>query len=179
MSTENDGRLRRDAGASRRSREAEDRTVASDRNLSDADRLEMFRRQMFNDALPDLPHIEGYHLCWLTTTNKNDPITKRLRLGYELLKAEEVPGMDLIANPSGEFAGCVSINEMVAAKLPMSLYQAFMREAHHDAPRRDEEILTERAEAMKADAEAAGGKLLEEEGFADLYHEPTAPREFL
>ena len=78
-----DDRLKKELGASRRTREAEERKVTEDRTVSDDDRLEMFRQQLFNDALPDLPELPGYHSIWLTTTNPRDSIHHRIRLGYE------------------------------------------------------------------------------------------------
>ncbi|HET8730778.1 MAG TPA: hypothetical protein VFM34_06680, partial [Moraxellaceae bacterium] len=61
-------------GRRRDTRRAQERDVTERRELSEDDRLEMFRQQLFNDALPDLPEIPGYHLCWLTTTNPRDSI---------------------------------------------------------------------------------------------------------
>ena len=52
---EEDDRLKKEIGAGRRSRASEDRNVTEDRVRTDDDRLMMFRQQMFNDALPDLP----------------------------------------------------------------------------------------------------------------------------
>ena len=158
----------------RDTRHSEDRPVTENRELSEDDRLEMFRKQLFNDALPDLPSIPGYHTCWLTTANPRDNIHRRMQLGYEPVRPDEIPGMTYATLKTGEYAGLIGINEMVAFKLPQSLYQAFMQEAHHDAPRREEEALVQRAEAMQAEAEAAGAKLIEEEGMRELRH--SAPR---
>ncbi len=179
MTEGTDDRLKRDLGVNRRSRAADERTLTEDRVLTDADRLEMFRLQSFNDALPDIPPIPGYHVCWLTTTNPRDPIQRRLRIGYELIRAEDVPGMEHSTLKTGEYVGCVGVNEMIAAKLPESLYQAFMKEAHHDAPRQEEEALNAKTDRMRADMEDAGANVIEEEGFQDLRHIVRAPERFL
>ena len=163
-----DDRLKRDHGDSRRSRGAEDRHVTENREMTDDERLEMFRMQLYNDALPNIPDIPGFHVCWLTTTNKNDTIQQRLRLGYQLIRAEDVPGMDLVTQKTGEYAGCIAVNEMIAAKLPMSLYQRYMQEAHYDAPLREEEKLAETAELMREQAERSGGRLLEGDGMSEM-----------
>jgi hypothetical protein len=176
-----DTRLKReedfDVVSRRNTRETEDRKVTERRDLTDADRLEMFRKQLFNDALPDLPDIPGYHVCWLTTTNSKDPIHKRMQLGYEPVKPEEVPGMEYASVKTGEWAGFIGVNEMLAFKLPDSLYQAFMQEAHHDAPLREEEQLENMRQNMRAQAEQLGAALLEtddmEEAFSD---KPRRPR---
>jgi hypothetical protein len=49
----------KEAGVSRQSRQAQDRRTTQDRVLSEDDRLEVFRMQLFNDALPDIPDIPG------------------------------------------------------------------------------------------------------------------------
>ena len=173
-----DDRLKKELGVSRQSRAAEDRTVTENREISEDDRLEMFRMNLYNDALPNIPDIPGYHVCWLTTTNKNDTIQQRMRLGYELIRAEDVPGMDLVTQKTGEYVGCIAVNEMIAAKLPMSLYQRYMQEAHHDAPLREEDKLAETAELMRQQAERSGGKLIEGDGMAEMREYVPRPREF-
>lgn len=176
-----DSRLKQDADfdvvSRRNTREAQDRSVTERRELTDDDRLEMFRKQLFNDALPDLPAIPGYHVCWLTTTNPRDPIHKRMQLGYEPVKPDEVPGMEYASLKTGEWAGFIGVNEMLAFKLPNSLYQAFMQEAHHDAPLREEEQLDNAREAMRDQAERMGAALVAEEGIEELVeNRPRRPR---
>lgn len=171
-----DDRLKKELGASRSSRGSEDRKVTQDRTVSEDDRLEMFRQQLFNDALPDLPELPGYHTIWLTTTNPRDPIHRRIQLGYEPIKPEEIPGMEYASIKTGEWAGFVGVNEMLAFKLPMSLYQKFMQEAHHDAPLREENKLAETAEIMREQAARAGAKLIEGDGMTEMYEPaPRAP----
>ena len=163
-----DDRLKKELGVSRQPREAQDRRATQNREITDDERLEMFRMNLYNDALPNLPDIPGYHVCWLTTTNKSDSIQQRMRLGYELVRAEDVPGMDLITQKTGEYAGCVAVNEMIAAKLPLSLYYKYMQEAHHNAPLREEQKLEETAQLMRDQAERAGGRLLEGDGLVEM-----------
>lgn len=163
-----DDRLKKELGVSRQSRAAEDRTVTENREISEDERLEMFRMNLYNDALPNIPDIPGYHVCWLTTTNKNDTIQMRMRLGYELIRGDDVPGMELVTQKTGEYAGCVAVNEMVAAKLPLSLYYRYMQEAHHDAPLREEDKLAETAEIMREQAERSGGRLYEGDGMSEM-----------
>lgn len=177
MTDTNDERLKQDltvdvvgSRESRRTRERreDDRAATENRELTEADRLAMFRQQLFNDALPDLPPIPGYHVCWLTTTNSRDPIQRRIQLGYEPVRADEIPGMEYATLKTGEYAGLIGVNEMVAFKLPLSLYEAFMQEAHHDGPRREEEKIRESIELMQQRAEAAGAALIEDEGMTDM-----------
>ena len=163
-----DERLSKDTTAVRRSRGMDDRKVTENRGISEDDRLEMFRMQMYNDALPDLPDMPGYHVCWLTTTNPRDPIHRRVQLGYEPVKAEDVPGMEYASIKTGEWAGLIGVNEMVAFKLPESLYQRFMKEAHYDAPLREEDKLEETAQLMREQAERSGSRVIEDDGMADV-----------
>jgi hypothetical protein len=128
----------------------------------------MFRNQLFNDALPDLPDIPGFHVCWLTTTNPRDPIHRRMQLGYEPVKPEEVPGMEYASVKTGEWVGFIGVNEMLAFKLPQSLYERFMQEAHHDAPLREENKLAEVADMMRDQAERAGSTMYEGDGLSEM-----------
>jgi hypothetical protein len=128
----------------------------------------MFRNQLFNDALPDLPNIPGFHVCWLTTTNPRDPIHRRMQLGYEPVKPEEVPGMEYASVKTGEWVGFIGVNEMLAFKLPESLYERFMQEAHHDAPLREENKLAEVADMMRDQAERAGSTMYEGDGLSEM-----------
>jgi hypothetical protein len=166
-----DAKLKKDfdvVGRREATRHGQDRQVTEDREMSEDDRLEMFRNQLFNDALPDLPDLPGYHMCWLTTTNPRDPIYRRMQLGYEPVKVEEVPGMAHASIKTGEYAGMLGVNEMLAFKLPLSLYEKFMQEAHHDAPLREEDKLAEVAEMRRDQAERAGTTIFEGDGMSEM-----------
>lgn len=138
-----DERLARDTSVEREDREDADRALAQDVELTDEQRLDALRGEYFQQTLPNLPEIPGFHVCWLTTQNGRDPIYGRLRLGYTPIKASEVPGYEHTSLKTGEYAGCIGVNEMVAFKLPDRLYQKYMRETHHDEPNRQEELLQE------------------------------------
>ena len=170
-----DERLKKDDGASRRSRALDDRNVTQNRAISDDDRLMMFQQQMHNDVLPDIPEIPGYHVCWLTTTNPSDSIQRRMRLGYEPITAADVPGMEFATIKTGDYVGMIGVNEMLAFKLPMNLYQMYMKEAHHDAPLREEDKLEDVANMLRDQARSTGGALIEEEGSADIRKSARAP----
>lgn len=154
-----DERLKKSAGDNRENRAMQDRTSTESRALSDDERVEMFRQQFHQSSLPDLPQIPGWHCCWLTTTNNRDSIHMRMRLGYEPLKPEDVPGWDYVTLKTGEYQGFIGVNEMLAFKLPMSLYEKYMQEAHHDAPLREEEKLSDTAEFMEQQARASKSRL--------------------
>lgn len=163
-----DERLKKSAGEGRESRAMNDRAVTENRVISDDERVEMFRQQFFQSALPDLPKIDGWHLCWLTTTNPRDSIQMRMRLGYEPVKPEDVPGWEYAAVKSGEWTGFIGVNEMLAFKLPQSLYEKFMKEAHHDAPMREEEKLTDTTEFLEQQARAGKSRIDVGDGLQEL-----------
>lgn len=152
----NEDRIRRNVSEDREDRAMNDRQITENRVLTDEERIEMFRMQHFQHVLPDLPKIPGYHTCWLSTTNQADTIMHRMRLGYEPIQRSDVPGWnyDAMSLKTGEYAGLVGINEMVAFKISDKLYQAYMREAHHDAPNRQSEKLVNDVEAIQAQAKA-------------------------
>lgn len=165
---ESDARLNaRSQSEARPSRSQDERSVEQSR-VSKDDRLAMFRNQLFNSALPQLPDIPGYHLCWLTTTNPRDSIIMRQRLGYELLRAEDFPGFELVTQKTGDYTGCIAVNEMLAAKLPLELYEMYMTEAHHDAPNNEEGKLRAVLETIQQNAQAKGAEVIPEEGNAEL-----------
>ena len=175
----NDTRLNSESSGVRADRRMEDRNVTQDRELSDDERVEEFRQQFFQSALPDLPKIPGYHVCWLTTENPRDPIHGRVRLGYEPIKVSDVPGWEHASVKSGEWEGCIGVNEMVAFKLPIELYEQYMRINHHEQPLHEEEALSSQLREMEAEMnrEAKRGTVsLElEDGTAALGVAPEPP----
>ena len=113
-----DERLKKSAGQTRENRAMTDRASSQNRAISDDERVEMFRQQFHQSSLPDLPKIDGWHLCWLTTTNPRDSIQMRIRLGYEPVKPEDVPGWEYATLKTGDWTGFIGVNEMLAFKLP-------------------------------------------------------------
>lgn len=164
---------RRGDSTDREQRSEQDRSVTENRELTDSQRLEAFRGSLYQSALPSLPEIPGHHVCWLTTTNPRDTIQARQRLGYELLKVEDFKGFELLTSEkSAPFPGVISVNEMVAAKIPLSLYKMYMTESHHVQPLQEEEKLRAVIDVIKGEAQAKGADIIEEEGMAQLGKAP-------
>ena len=173
-----DTRLNSDQSGVRTDRRMEERSVTQDRALSDDERVAEFRQQFFQSALPDLPKIPGYHVCWLTTENPRDPIHSRIRLGYEPIKDSDIPGWEHSEIKTGEWAGCIGVNEMLAFKLPLPLYEEYMRINHHEAPLSEEEKLSSQIRAMEAEMRQASKgdvELVLEDGTAALGVAPEPP----
>jgi len=142
-------RLKHTADAARRDRAMEDRDVAERVELSDEQRVAMFQQSFHEAILPNIPEIPGYHVCWLSTTHPGDSIQRRFQMGYEPIKAEDVPGWTHHSQKSGEFAGFISVQEMLACKIRNDLYQRFMKAVHHDAPRAEEQRMAEVADMIR------------------------------
>lgn len=170
-----DERVKKSAGESRTDRATVERTVTENRVVADDERVEMFRQNFFQSALPDLPKIPGWHMCWLTTANPRDSIQARMRLGYEPVKPGDIPGWEYVTIKNGEYSGFIGVNEMLAFKLPQSLYERFMHEAHYDAPLREEEKLQDTLDMIKHQAEASGGRVAVGDGTGSLVKRVPRP----
>jgi hypothetical protein len=157
-----DDRLKKNNSAGNRESRAEqdDRRVSADDALMSSDeRRKMFRNEWIQEALPTPPSIPGYHLCWLSTTNAYDPIHKRMRLGYEPVKAEELPGFDTYKVKAGEHTGFVACNEMVLYKMPDDIYQSLMAEVHHYAPRDEADKIRVQVQELQSVRDSNGKRL--------------------
>lgn len=170
-----DSRLVKSRGESRTERSRGERVIMGDRELTDSERLQAFRMNLFNSQLPDLPAIPGYHVCWLTTNNRQDPIHGRMRVGYELIKADDLPGFESISVKTGDWAGFIMVNEMVAAKLSMTLYQAFMKEVHHTQPHQEASKLVQTTLEMQEQLSKRGLKPSVGQGTLELTRDPGVP----
>jgi hypothetical protein len=138
----------------------------------------MWSEEWTQSALPKLPSMEGWHLCWLSTTNSYDSIDKRMRLGYVPVKADELPGYEQYRVKEGEHVGFVSCNEMLLFKLPMDVYQDAMQMMHHDLPGEEAEKIRVRVEDLQGTRDSSGKPLLrvEGDGIGQIDKQPvTAP----
>lgn len=163
-----DPRATRAGSVSRRSREADDREVIGDREISDDDRIAMFQQQHFNDILPNLPKLPGFHVCWLSTNHPNDTIATRTRWGYTPILASEVPGFAVENAKTAQDDGLLRINEMVAYKLPERLYEAYMQEYHHTRPANEAASIASQMEQLREDARGEGGDIEMGDGMEEL-----------
>jgi hypothetical protein len=146
----------------------QDRSVTENRELTEDERLAMFVAAHHQEHLPKLPNIPGYHVCWLTTNNAADSVYRRQQLGYTLVRPEDIQGWSYSTLKSGEHAGCIGVNEMIAAKIPLSLYQKFMMYSHHDAPNAEEKRITEQAEQVRLERQRGGVEVPDADGLADM-----------
>lgn len=136
------------SGASdiRGSRESADvsRVQQDGTTLSAAERRRLLRNEWTQEILPTPPELPGFHLCWLSTTNSTDPVHKRLQVGYQPVRASEIPGFEQYKIDNGQFEGCIACNEMLLFKIPRDVYQDIMTIYHHDMPLEQESAIRER-----------------------------------
>lgn len=175
--TGGDDRLRRDetaGGRDERSASDAERTEKDGTVFSATDKRFNFRDEWTQNALPTPPDIPGYHTCWLSSTNNYDPIHKRMRMGYEAVKPEEVAGFETYKMKSGEYAGFVACNEMLLFKIPMAIYQEMMAYFHHEKPLEDEEML-KKSDALNDPQSRPVIASPEDDGFKSLGKQRHAP----
>lgn len=159
-----DTRLSKQTVSTRKSKASHTRQVTEDRQWTDADRLELFRAAAMQSALPDIPPIPGFHVVWLSSNNPRDTIQMRMRLGYVPVANEDVKGFEFVADKGGATDGLIRVNEMVAFKLPIELYNVYMLENHHYAPAREETKLTDAVTKVKKSLQAQGSDVDEGDG---------------
>jgi len=162
-----DDRLKKDLNAGgRESRAMQDsnRGAAIDTLASTQERRRMFRNEWVQESLPSPPEIPGFHVCWLSSTNSYDPIHKRLRMGYELVRPEEVPGFENYKVKAGEFVGQIACNEMILYKMPIDVYQDIMAELHHYAPQDEADKIRVQVENLQGAKDSNGRRLGQVEG---------------
>lgn len=156
----------------------EDYSVKSDGEMSDEEYIRRFRVSLVNNILPDLPKIPGYHLCWVpqNSNNQYDTVDFRKRVGYSVVKPEEVPNFMVGNNRSGQHEGCVSYNELILVKIPDRLYQLYMRDSHHTQPIEQERVIKQNIVAIEdKEGQSAARDLNEMTGINNLARKVATP----
>lgn len=133
----------------------------ADREEVEDERLNHFLDTQHQTVLPSLPRQDGYHICWLTTTNSRDTIHWRKSIGYELISLSDHPEWSGASAHSGDYAGYVTVGEMIAARISHSQYDKFMRAVHHNMPLAEEEKLRSQAEQIRRGVESQGSRVTE------------------
>lgn len=149
-------------------REGNEREFAEDREMSEDERLDFFRDSLNQSVLPDLPPMPGFHVFWATTTNARDSIQWRIRIGYRPIRAEESPGWQGVTVMTGDYAGVIAVNEMLAMRIPMSLYDKYMKEVHHYLPLAEQEKIRAQIKRVSDDAQRRGSKVTAGDGMDEL-----------
>ena len=171
MATES--RLKKSLNAGGRdNRSAQDLTRAApeEKFVSAQERRKMWSDEWTQSALPKLPEMKGWHLCWLSTTNSYDSLDKRIRLGYVPVRADEFPNFDNYRVKAGEHVGHVACNEMILCKIPEEMYQDIMLQMHHEAPMDEADKIKVQIEQLQGNRDSSGKSLgqVEGEGFGQF-----------
>jgi hypothetical protein len=145
--------------------------------MSSQERRKMFSDEWTQSALPKVPEIPGWHLCWLSTTNGYDSIDKRMRLGYVPVRADELPNFENFRVKAGEDVGFVACNEMRLYKLPMDAYQDYMLQVHHEMPMEESDKVRLQVENLQGARDSRGRSLgqVEGEGFGEFDQSVKTP----
>ena len=109
-----DGRLKKSLkSGGREDRASEDtkRASSDEKFVSTQERRKMWSDEWTQRALPAVPELQGWHVCWLSTTNSYDSIDKRMRLGYIPVKADEINGFENWRVKAGEHVGFIACSE--------------------------------------------------------------------
>jgi hypothetical protein len=159
----------------REGRGLRERAVTANRELTDSERLEAFRLSLFGSHLPDLPAIDGYHSCWLTTSNVQDPVHARIRIGFQLIQAEELPSFEHCKQVGGSYPGCIMVNEMIAAKIPLDLWNQYMAINHHERPMDEAGKMKRTADSANEELAGSGARVLASAGAREMAQDPGAP----
>ena len=168
-----DSRLKKTLTAGgRETRASEDATrkAPEEQFMSAQERRKMWSDEWTQSALPKVPELAGWHLCWLSTTNSYDSIDKRMRLGYVPVMADEFPGFDNYRVKAGEQTGFIACNEMILYKLPMEIYQEAMLQMHHELPMDEADKVRLQVEQLQGNRDSNGKSLVnvEGEGFGEF-----------
>lgn len=145
-----------------------EREVTEDRDLSEDERFEFFVSTQHQSVLPNPPRITGYHTCWLTTTNARDSIHWRQSIGYELVSVGDCPGWESIGSQEAKYSGVVGINEMLLARIPLSLYTRYMRAMGEQEPLEQEQKLRAQTNLIRERAARRNLQVIEGDGTADV-----------
>lgn len=178
MATES--RLKKSLNAGGRdNRSAQDLTRAApeEKFVSAQERRKMWSDEWTQSALPKLPEMKGWHLCWLSTTNSYDSLDKRIRLGYVPVRADEFPGFENYRVKAGEHVGHVACNEMILCKIPEDVYQDIMLQMHHEAPMEEADKIKVQIEQLQGNRDSSGKSLgqVEGEGFGQFDQSVRTP----
>lgn len=175
-----DGRLKKSLSAGgRETRASEDavRQAPEEQFHSTQERRRMWSDEWTQSALPKVPEMPGWHLCWLSTTNSYDSIDKRIRLGYVPVRADELPGFENFKVKAGEDVGFIACNEMRLYKIPMDVYQDVMLQMHHERPMEEADKIRVQVENLQGARDSRGRSLgqVEGEGFGDMDRNVKTP----
>jgi hypothetical protein len=151
---------------------------------TDPERRARLRARLEQTHLPNLPHREGWHRCWVSTSHSTDTVSTRLNFGYTLLskkKLQEEGAWNPHTHSSKDADSVddtVRWREMIGMELPEDLYQELMRELHHDLPRDRARGIYDPLADMEERIRDSGGRMELGDGFKEMMKFQRAPKQF-
>lgn len=142
-------------------------------------------REIFRDSvLPNLPHRDGFHRCWISTTHDSDTPQRRLRLGYWFYQLPDAQAEGWhadefsVTDAQSVYKGCIMWREMVAMEIRYEDYCMIMRELHHDMPMDQSRAIYESLDAAGEQIRDRGGRTAMAPGMETLRQFTRPPRQF-
>ena len=100
----------------------ENRTQRNNEKRNSQERLKAWAPP---STLPDVIPLPGYSYHWKRTATLNDPdprnMSMALREGYEPVKADEQPHMQIVADTNSRYPGCIEIGGLLLCKIPSEI----------------------------------------------------------
>lgn len=150
---------------------------------TDPERRRAFREKWAQTHLPNLPLKAGMHRCWVSTNHPTDTPARRIALGYEVIKLDDVRSAGWAPEAAsvkdgGVLDGAVRWREMIGMQCPEQDYQDYMREFHHDQPRDMARDIYAPLEDTAQRIRDGGGRVELAEGFQEMTRYRRPDRQF-
>lgn len=164
-------------------REFTNRDWAQANAPTDPERRRAFRERWAQTHLPNLPKKEGWHRCWVSTNHPTDTPARRIALGYEVIKLEDIRGAGWAPEASSikdgsSVDGAVRWREMIGMQCTEDDFQNFMREFHHDQPLDMVKDIYGNLEQASAEVRERGGRIEIGEGLTEMVRFRRPPQQF-
>lgn len=140
--------------------------------MSQDEREQMLRDNALQSRLPDPPKRPGVHWFWGSLNNTANSIMWYMRLGYRPVKFEELAGWAEanMRGKSGDYAGCICVEEMLLLAGDEKAYQRYMHIVHHEKPMQEQM-------GVKDQFRRTQDEVASESGHGGLVQDPTRPGE--
>jgi hypothetical protein len=152
---------------------------------SDPERRRRIQEAMDDTVLPKLPHRDGFHRVWVSTTHNNDTPQRRMRMGYWFFKHEQAQKENwhsddyAVTDATSIYKGFLMWREMIAMEIDEEGFRIIMRENHHDRPMDQERGIYDQLEAAGAQIRDGGGRTTMSPGMETLRQFRRPPKQFM
>lgn len=149
----------------------------------DPERKRRFKELWTSTHLPNLPHKDGWHRCWVSTSHALDTVPRRIALGYRVIQIDELKTQgwtpeQASVKDGGSADGTVRWREMVGMEIPQDQYLDYMRFFHHEQPREMAASIYGGLEQAASEVRERGGRIDIGDGFGEMARHRRAPAQF-